>query len=213
VAIEMNTSPVTLNGTVSDPAATVNVNGIVSPQSAGKFSVAVPLIEGNNTITVVAQNAAGRAGTGSVQVTLDTTPPHVTIRSPANDFVTTDVAITVSGIVNDIVVGTVNDQQAQVTVNGVSAQVLNRAFTTANIPLSLGPNTIQATARDRSGNAATTSVNVIRQASTGQTNVEPRTPTRPSIHSFANFSNFVALGSTYEPWVISPRTWLSRCCA
>lgn len=165
----LSTSPITVNGTINDVTATVNVNGIPTPQSNGKFSVLVPLIEGNNTITVVAQNAAGQAGTASLQVTLDTTPPHVTITSPLNNFITTDGSITVSGIVNDIVVGTVNDQQAQVTVNGMPAQVLNRSFTAANVPLSVGSNTVQATARDRSGNAATTSAIVVRQALTGQT--------------------------------------------
>ena len=37
---------------------------------------------------------------------------------PPNNFTTTDATVTVTGIVNDIVVGTVNDQQAGVTVNG-----------------------------------------------------------------------------------------------
>ena len=35
-------------------------------------------------------------------------------------------------------------QQATVTVNGVAAQVANRSFLAANVPLALGPNTIQA---------------------------------------------------------------------
>ena len=58
-------------------------------------------------------------------MTLDTTPPHVTITSPPDQFVTTRRAsISVAGNVNDIVVGTVNDEQAQVTVNGAAAQVV-----------------------------------------------------------------------------------------
>ena len=110
----------------------------------------------------MAGNTGGTTSTSSIQVTLDTTPPHVTIESPANNAVTTDAAVTVAGTVNDIVVGTVNAQQAQVTVNGVVAQVANRSFLAVNVPLALGVNTIQAVARDQSGNTATTSVQVRR---------------------------------------------------
>jgi Glucodextranase, domain B len=159
----LNTAPVTVNGTISDPTATISVNGIDTPQSNGQFSVPVPLIEGNNTITVVAQNPAGTTGTASIQVTLDTTPPHVMIDAPADGAITTESSITVNGLVNDIVVGTVNDQQAQVVVNGVPAQVANRTFLAPGIPLVMGSNTITATATDRSGNSATTSITVLRQ--------------------------------------------------
>ena len=67
---------------------------------------------------------------------------------------------------NDIVVGTVNDQQASVTVNGVPAQVSNRTFLLGSVALSIGDNTIQAVGRDRVGNSATTQITVTRQAPT-----------------------------------------------
>ena len=79
-------------------------------------------------------------------MTLDTTPPHVTIESPTDGLITTDTGVTVSGTVNDVVVGTVNAQQAQVTVNGVPALVANRSFLSASVPLAFGRNTIQAMA-------------------------------------------------------------------
>src|SRR5205823_13979612 len=60
-----NTTPVTVTGTVSDPNAAVNVNGIAAPLSSGSFSVPVPLKEGGNTITVVAQSAGGTPGTAT----------------------------------------------------------------------------------------------------------------------------------------------------
>ena len=163
----VNISPITVRGTVSDRNATVTVGGIATPLSNGVFSVQVPLVEGNNNVTAVAQSATGEAGTGSVQVTLDTTPPHVTIYTPADGTVTTDPAITISGLVNDIVVGTVNDQQAQVTVNGVAARVANRSFVAANVPLALGENLIRATARDRVGNAYTAQITVRRETAAG----------------------------------------------
>jgi Glucodextranase, domain B len=158
----LNITPTTVTGTVSDPTATVTVNGLAAPVGNGSFSVSVPLAEGPNIITATATSNAG-VSTGSIQVTLDTTPPHVTITSPPDQFVTTEASISVAGNVNDIVVGTVNDQQAQVTVNGVSAQVANRTFLATPIPLNMGANVIQAVARDRAGNAATTQITITRQ--------------------------------------------------
>ena len=163
----VNISPITVRGTVSDPSATLTVGGIATPLANGAFSVQVPLVEGNNNITAVAQNASGVAGVGSVQVTLDTTPPHVTIYSPEDGSSTTEESITISGLVNDIVVGTVNDQQAQVTVNGVAASVANRSFVATSVPLSVGDNVIRATGRDRVGNAYTAQITVRREAVTG----------------------------------------------
>ena len=162
-----NISPTTVTGTVDDPAATVVVNSVAAPVVNGSFSVALPLAEGPNLITASATSSNGATGTASVSVTLDTTPPRVTITSPPDQLVTTDSTVTIAGSVNDIVVGTVNSEQAQVKVNGVAAEVSNRTFMSAGVPLSIGPNVIQAVGRDRVGNAATTQITVIRQAATG----------------------------------------------
>src|SRR5579871_1996207 len=168
----LNLSPTTVTGTVDDPAATVIVNNVAAPVGNGQFSLSLPLQEGPNLITASATNAAGAVGTASIQVTLDTTPPHVTVTSPQDQFVTTDSSISISGNVNDIVVGTVNDQQAQVTVNGLAAQVSNRTLLATSVPLSIGPNIIQAVGRDRAGNAATTQITVIRQALAAQPQIQ-----------------------------------------
>jgi Glucodextranase, domain B len=160
----LNLSPTTVTGTVDDPTATITVNSIQAPVANGHFSVTLPLAEGPNIITATATFADGAVGTTSIEVTLDTTPPHVTVTSPPNTFVTTDETISVAGNVNDLVVGTVNEQQAQVTVNGAPAQVANRLFLATNVALALGSNIIQVVGRDRVGNAATTQITVTRQA-------------------------------------------------
>lgn len=157
-----NVSPVTVNGTVNDPGATLTLNGIAVPQSGGAFSTPVPLVEGLNLLTVVATNGSGISGSATVQITLDTTPPHLTIDSPADGTTTTAASVTVTGSANDIVVGTVNSQDVQVSVNGIDAQVANRSYSVANLPLVLGQNTIQATAHDRAGNGTTTSITLMR---------------------------------------------------
>lgn len=162
----LNISPTTVSGTVDDATATVTINSVQAAVVNGSFSIALPLAEGPNIITATATSGSGAVGTASVEVTLDTTPPHVTIISPPDQFVTTDSSISVAGSVNDIVVGTVNSQQAQVIVNGVAAQVANRTFLAVNVPLASGTNVIQAVGRDRVGNAATTQITVTRQAPT-----------------------------------------------
>lgn len=158
-----NSSPITVTGTVADSTASVVVNSVPASVSGGSFSASVPLQEGNNTLTAVATNTFGQVDTASIQVTLDTTPPRVTIDSPADGFVTTSPSITVTGMINDIVVGTVNGEQAQVTVNGIAAQVANRSFLVADVPLSPGPNTLTANGVDQAGNAASTSIIVTFQ--------------------------------------------------
>ena len=160
----LNLSPTTVNGTVSDPAATVVINSITATVAPnGSFSAQVPLAEGPNIVTAAATSAGGSAGTSSITVTLDTTPPHVTITSPPDQFVTTDASISVAGNVNDIVVGTVNSQQATVRINNTDAAVANRTFLSTSVPLNLGANTISAVGTDRAGNSATTQITVTRQ--------------------------------------------------
>ncbi len=160
-----NTSPVSVTGTVGDPNAKVVINGINAPVTSGKFLATVPLVEGLNTLTAVATNTSGTASTASVQVTLDTTPPHITIDSPQAGMTTTASSITVTGTANDIVVGTVNTGDVTVVVNGVTAQVANRTYAAANIPLVLGANTIQAVGHDRAGNGTTVTATITRMNS------------------------------------------------
>jgi hypothetical protein len=160
----VNATPVVVTGTVSDPNATVNVNGTAVPLTSGNFSVPIILKEGGNTITVVAQSAGGTPATATISVSLDTTPPHVTIDSPADGTITTASTIAVSGMINDIVPGTVNAQQATVTVNGMPAQVLNRNYLLHAVPLSPGPNTITALGTDLAGNTASVSITVVQKA-------------------------------------------------
>lgn len=161
-----NLTPTTVSGTISDPAATITVNGIPAPQSGGSFTISVPLVEGLNVLTAVATNASGVASTATAQVTLDTTPPRITIDSPADGSTTTSDSVVVSGLANDVVVGTVNAQDVQVTVNGITAQVGNRTYAALAVPLTLGKNTVQAVAHDRAGNGTTTNITVNRVLAT-----------------------------------------------
>jgi hypothetical protein len=157
---------VTVSGTVSDPAATVSVNGQPATVAGGTFmATGVPLLEGGNILTVTAANAAGHVNTATINVVRDLTPPHLAIAYPQDGTTVFDPAITVSGMVNDIVAGTVNASQASVTVNGQAATVANRSFV-ASAALVQGSNLIMVQAKDVSGNTAQATVTVTLQAAT-----------------------------------------------
>ena len=83
---------------------------------------------------------------------LDTIPPLVTITVPPNLSLFSTSPITVSG--------SVDDDRATVTVNGVSAVVTDGNFTASDVPLVEGSNTLTATGTDPAGNAGTASIQV-----------------------------------------------------
>ncbi|MBI5192147.1 MAG: hypothetical protein HZA08_01755 [Nitrospirae bacterium] len=115
-----------------------------------------------NTIAAKAVDPANNMSTASVNISLDSTPPQVAINSPPDGYTTTADSIDVTGIINDIVRGTVNDNQGSVLVNGVTAEIANRNFTARSIPLIPGSNTITADGSDQWGNLASNSITVTR---------------------------------------------------
>lgn len=151
-----NAALIPVAGTVDSTANTVTVNSVAATVTGATFSANVPVKEGSNTVTAVARTAAGKVGTASVTVIRDTTPPNVVIESPTSGEIVTTPKITVVGMVNDIVTGTVNQENCQVEVSGpagtVTAVVKNRTFTVPDFPLTLGVNSINAIATDTAGN-------------------------------------------------------------
>ena len=139
----------------------MTVNGIPATVDGTSFSAAgVPLIEGGNTVTATATDANGHVATATVHVVRDLTPPHVVVYHPVDGSTVYDSQIEVHGLVNDIVPGTVNAAQAEVTVNGRTAAVASRSFAAAAIPLVPGSNVIRVAAVDASGNRGDATVNV-----------------------------------------------------
>ena len=76
-----NNKSLTVSGTTNDATSspvTVKVNGsAVSVSSTGTFSTTITLVEGSNTITVVATDSAGKSSTVTRKVTLDTKAPTI----------------------------------------------------------------------------------------------------------------------------------------
>ena len=110
-----------------------------------------------------------------VTVTVDNTAPSVLITSPLNDYISNTETITVSG--------TIDDNQAAVTVNGIAATVIPAEagihnFTASGIPLNVGQNTIAVTAADLAGNSSSAPITVTYQPD----NSDDTTP--PSINIY-----------------------------
>ncbi len=80
-----NNSSVLVTGTVNETVSSVSVNGTQAQVSGSMFSLAsFTLAEGRNSITAEAVDRAGNKGTSpNVSVTLDSTPPAVTLSAPA----------------------------------------------------------------------------------------------------------------------------------
>ncbi|MBC7924371.1 MAG: hypothetical protein H7039_01820 [Bryobacteraceae bacterium] len=165
-------SSVSVTGRVDDPQSTVTVNGVTGTVSGSTFSATVPLIEGVNLITATARSRAGVVGTASVSVTRDTTPPTVFIDAPSDGATLLESTVMVTGLINDIVSGTVNQGQASVTVNGVAAQISNRSFSVPELLLVKGANVLEAVARDRAGNESRRRIKVTVGDSASQQKIQ-----------------------------------------
>ncbi len=153
-------SPIAVQGTISDPEAALTLNGVAIEHTNGSFSANVALQEGHNTILARVVSTEGKETTDSISVALDTTPPFITIESPVDGSTVKLASIAVSGLVNDIVRGTVSADQAAVVVNGKTATVSNRSYLAQNISLKEGENTITVAGSDEQGNTASKTITV-----------------------------------------------------
>ncbi|MBM4011473.1 MAG: hypothetical protein FJ286_08855, partial [Planctomycetes bacterium] len=151
-------------GTVDDPLATVSVtiagqsypavNSGTGTWSLSGASLAAPLAEGVYAVVVSAADAAGnsRSITSSTGVTIDLTPPAVTV-TPQTVFTS-----------RPTITGTVNDPTAtiSVTIAGTTYSAINAgdgtwslAGSTLAQPLTVGTYNVTAVATDGAGNSAT----------------------------------------------------------
>jgi RHS repeat-associated protein len=166
---------ITITGTASDPGSpssgisqvTVNGQPATYNSATGNWTINVALTIGANTITARAYDNANNQASASITVTRqppsDTQAPQVAIASPANNSTTIETSVNVSGTASDP--GQYQSGVTTVTVNGVAAtyNAATGQWTAANIPVSLGANTITATATDGAGNHTDASITVTRQ--------------------------------------------------
>jgi len=147
-SVSYATASVTVTPTVSDPDATITVNGVMAVN--GSKSKVIPLTVGSNTISTVVTASDGMTSqTYTITVTrfsnntllskLTTAAPAVTLTTvtgPGYKNYTASIANTVSSIK---IAPTTSDPNATVTVNGVA--VISGTPSSA-IALTVGVNTI-----------------------------------------------------------------------
>ncbi|CAA9357513.1 MAG: Serine/threonine protein kinase [uncultured Gemmatimonadetes bacterium] len=151
---------VALSGTVSDAGAvTLTLNGAPVPVAAdGSWTASATLAaQGDNTLALVATDAAGNRTETSRTVVLDSEAPAFAVTSPAEGSVAAGGSVTVTG--------TVSDRTAvQVRVAGVAATVAEGVFT-AQVPLMAeGANTLGIEVTDAAGNSAVAALTVLRDS-------------------------------------------------
>ncbi len=164
---------VAVNGTVSDPAAAVTVNGVRTAVSPGGFAAGpLPLVEGPNVLAARAVDAAGRSGEDRVVVFRDSTAPKIAITSPPDGAHvgtpgTGPAAVNVSGIV-DL---TNEPNLASVVVSTGSGSVTaavdadTGAFYAGGVPLVTtspgSPQSVTATATDALAQSGVATISVV----------------------------------------------------
>lgn len=159
-------SPIIVSGIVSPIDAKITLNGVNVSNNNGTFSGNVDLQEGSNVIDARASKS-GAIISDIISVSLDLTPPYLTIDSHQNQQKVFTERVTITGLVNDIVRGTIENDQANATVNGVSALIVNRSYS-AEIPLFEGENVVKVTGSDQVGNTNQISITLIYEVPIGK---------------------------------------------
>ncbi len=174
---------VLVTGQAGGSATAVTVNG--QPASLGQggvFAVSVTLSQGPNSIVAMATDAAGDQATATVGVILDTTPPTLTLSSPAAGTFTNQTQVSVTGASTD------NYGVAAVTVNGQAATLAGDQFSTT-VQLAAGTNQIVVTATDLAGNTQTVAVSVTEYS------VPVVAITSPADLSYVNATTVTVIGT------------------
>ncbi len=154
----VNTDTIHIKGTVKDDVSVSKLtiqDKEVSFDKDGQFDAEVTLKEGKNTITITATDKAGNKAAKTITVTLDTTPPTITITSPEDGIETSDDFVNVSGTITDDLSGI-----DSATINGNSLTLNSDGSFSTTVSLTEGDNTITITATDKAGNKATKTITV-----------------------------------------------------
>ncbi|HVN12492.1 MAG TPA: Ig-like domain-containing protein, partial [Kineosporiaceae bacterium] len=151
-----------VEGTFQDdsPVSMVYVNGqpaTLQPSGpGGTFSATVTVTDGPILVEAAAHDAAGNVGTDRVSAIVDSTPPLLTIASPAGGTVTNAAAIHVSGAVHD-------ETRVTLTLGNMPVAAAPDGSFEVEAPLGStdGDQQLTLTAVDAAGNASAASVGVV----------------------------------------------------
>ena len=154
----LSSDTATVAGLVSDPTAQVQVSGVTAIVTGSQYvATGVPMVEGENLLTATASRVSDSAQANAV-VTFNR-PPAIQITSPDAESQTPNASVDVTGIVDD--------PEAFVDVNGVTASVGSSGrFLATDVPLVVGNNVLTARAVDLLGAQGTDEVEVSRDDAT-----------------------------------------------
>lgn len=138
----LNSTRVTVAGTVDEPIAYVTIDQYVVPVIAGRFNATIGIAEGPNTIQVRAVDLAGNAGTASVAVDVDTVPPSITFLGLPDGLTVSTTTLVARGSLSET---------ATLTLGGTPVDVIGLDFD-AQAHLAEGANNLTFRAVDRAGN-------------------------------------------------------------
>lgn len=133
---------------VTDPGATVNVNGVpqsVAVDQQGRFSLQLKLQEGENRFSIGAVDKAGNITSLVREVTLLTQPPKIAIENPVSGSWTNQPVAQVRGKVAAGTILKLNGKQVPVGEDG--------SFSTETL-LNEGDNVVRYEATDEVGNVS-----------------------------------------------------------
>lgn len=167
-------NPFRVSGTYNDAsnvtALRAESNGSPIPDvifDGGQFSFQVQLVNGDNLISVIAEDEAGNVAEAVERlIELDSVPPDVTIEAPADGTRTAEATIQVSGLVSTDGVGE-SLSNLRLTVNGADVDLRGQRAEgdgsfTVTAPLDVGDNRIVVFGDDLAGNDGEAEVSVIR---------------------------------------------------
>ncbi|MCY1022376.1 RHS repeat-associated core domain-containing protein [Pyxidicoccus sp. MSG2] len=151
---------VTVSGTVTDATAVTLTlgGGPVTLGAGGAFSVTQALQQGDNTVVLVATDAAGHQTTVSRAVRRAGNPPSLVVTDPPDDYAFPEAFVTVRGEVSSAEAGDV----PAVTVDGNAAVVDARGRFAYTLEVPVGPRTVSVVAVDRYGQSTEKSLRLLR---------------------------------------------------
>lgn len=167
-----NLAQVAVKGTVSDPAATLKVQGAPVPVSLdGSWITTLAPAEGPLTITADVLNSAGQTGADTRHLVIDRTPPRIVPDGPVPDF-TRLTQLPLAGQVVDATPCQLWIQEAATVLTGSPATA---RFNTS-VALVEGSNSLRFRAADAAGNVGTLVLTVVRDTQGPGLSLDPLPP-------------------------------------
>ncbi len=167
---KINSTNVMITGTVNNPSNVQSVKVSIDGgmQLAASLNTTsgiwklgpVTLAQGNHTAKATVTNLANDIAMATVSFIIDTTPPSISIVSPANNATLTTTNVQINGTASDangISSVAVSVDNGSASATGFDA---NTGKWTIQTTLTNGMHTIKATATDMAGNKASTSITV-----------------------------------------------------